>query len=90
MASFSTLYQTSALTGCHRLKLNEFNITLDLWFADISEILETLYIHRNSIVNIKQIKESKKTVTGRLQLSFKNNSDKLTISRKYIHLFKTL
>lgn len=47
-------------------------------------------IHRNSIVNIKQIKESKKTVTGRLQLSFKNNSDKLTVSRKYTHLFKTL
>lgn len=47
-------------------------------------------IHRNSIINIKQIKESKKTVTGRLQLSFKNNSDKLIVSRKYIHLFKAL
>lgn len=47
-------------------------------------------IHRNSIVNIKQLKESKKTVTGRLQLSFKTNSDKLTVSRKYIHLFKTV
>lgn len=31
------------LTGCHRLKLTEFNITLDLWFGDISETLATLY-----------------------------------------------
>lgn len=33
-----------ALTGCHRLKLNEFNITLDLWFGDISETLATIYL----------------------------------------------
>lgn len=47
-------------------------------------------VHRSSIVNIKQIEHSKKTVTGRLELTLKNSSEKLTVSRKYLHLFKSL
>jgi DNA-binding LytR/AlgR family response regulator len=47
-------------------------------------------VHRSSIVNIKQIKHSRKTVTGRLELTLKNNPDQLTVSRKYLQLFKSL
>lgn len=46
-------------------------------------------VHRNSIVNIKQIKYSKKTLTGRLELTLSNPLEKLTVSRAHIHRFKT-
>ena len=46
-------------------------------------------IHRSSIVNIKQILHCNKSLTGRLELTLKNCSEKLTVSRKYIHLFKS-
>jgi len=32
-----------ALTGCHRITLDKFNITLDLWFGDVKETLPSLY-----------------------------------------------
>ncbi|HEY7867100.1 MAG TPA: bifunctional tRNA (5-methylaminomethyl-2-thiouridine)(34)-methyltransferase MnmD/FAD-dependent 5-carboxymethylaminomethyl-2-thiouridine(34) oxidoreductase MnmC [Psychromonas sp.] len=38
-----------ALTGCHRLVLNEFNITLDLWFGDISDTLPSLYVYDSGL-----------------------------------------
>ena len=47
-------------------------------------------VHRSSIVNIKQIAIGRKTMTGRLELTLKNNREKLTVSRKYLHLFKAL
>ena len=47
-------------------------------------------IHRNSIVNRKQILYSKKTLTGRLELTLSNSNEKLTVSRTYLHLFKAL
>ncbi|MCG6200582.1 bifunctional tRNA (5-methylaminomethyl-2-thiouridine)(34)-methyltransferase MnmD/FAD-dependent 5-carboxymethylaminomethyl-2-thiouridine(34) oxidoreductase MnmC [Psychromonas antarctica] len=34
-----------ALTGCHRITLNEFNITLDLWLGDVKEMLPALYLY---------------------------------------------
>jgi DNA-binding LytR/AlgR family response regulator len=45
-------------------------------------------VHRNSIVNIKQILYSKKTLTGRLELTLTNSNEKLTVSRTYLHRFK--
>lgn len=33
-----------ALKGCQRIKLSQFNVTLDLWFGDISETLEEVYL----------------------------------------------
>ncbi|MFT5653351.1 MAG: tRNA 5-methylaminomethyl-2-thiouridine biosynthesis bifunctional protein [Psychromonas sp.] len=38
-----------ALTGCHRLLLNEFNITLDLWFGDITDTLPSLHIYDSGL-----------------------------------------
>ena len=34
-----------ALTGCHRILFEQFNITLDLWFGDVQQTLPTLYHH---------------------------------------------
>ena len=47
-------------------------------------------IHRNSIVNKQQIQYSKKTVTGRLELTLLNCNEKLTVSRTHLHRFKSL
>jgi tRNA 5-methylaminomethyl-2-thiouridine biosynthesis bifunctional protein len=38
-----------ALTGCHRIALNEFNITLDLWLGDIAETLPSLHIYDSGL-----------------------------------------
>jgi tRNA 5-methylaminomethyl-2-thiouridine biosynthesis bifunctional protein len=38
-----------ALTGCHRLLLNEFNITLDLWFGDIADTLPSLHVYDSGL-----------------------------------------
>jgi len=38
-----------ALTGCHRILLNEFNITLDLWFGDISDTLPSLHVYDSGL-----------------------------------------
>lgn len=46
-------------------------------------------VHRNSIVNIKKIQYSKKTLTGRLELTLLKCNEKLTVSRTHTHLFKT-
>lgn len=32
-----------ALTGCHRITLDKFNVTLDLWFGDVKDTLPSLY-----------------------------------------------
>jgi len=34
-----------ALTGCHRIHFDQFNITLDLWFGDVQQTLPTLYCY---------------------------------------------
>ncbi|WP_019612736.1 LytR/AlgR family response regulator transcription factor [Psychromonas ossibalaenae] len=47
-------------------------------------------VHRSSIVNIRQIEQSRKTLTGRLELTMKECQDHLTVSRKYLHLFKAM
>ena len=38
-----------ALTGCHRIVLSEFNITLDLWFGDIAETLPSLHVYDSGL-----------------------------------------
>ena len=38
-----------ALTGCHRITLDQFNITLDLWFGDVKETLPALYNYDSGI-----------------------------------------
>ncbi|HEY5716345.1 MAG TPA: bifunctional tRNA (5-methylaminomethyl-2-thiouridine)(34)-methyltransferase MnmD/FAD-dependent 5-carboxymethylaminomethyl-2-thiouridine(34) oxidoreductase MnmC [Psychromonas sp.] len=38
-----------ALSGCHRILLNEFNITLDLWFGDVAETLPSLYVYDSGL-----------------------------------------
>lgn len=37
------------LTGCHRIILEQFNITLDLWFGDVQQSLPSLYIYDNGL-----------------------------------------
>ncbi|WP_372880646.1 bifunctional tRNA (5-methylaminomethyl-2-thiouridine)(34)-methyltransferase MnmD/FAD-dependent 5-carboxymethylaminomethyl-2-thiouridine(34) oxidoreductase MnmC [Psychromonas sp.] len=44
IAPLADLYPI-ALTGCHRILLSEFNITLDLWFGDVAETLPSLYVY---------------------------------------------
>jgi tRNA 5-methylaminomethyl-2-thiouridine biosynthesis bifunctional protein len=38
-----------ALTGCHRILLEQFNITLDLWFGDVQQTLPALYHHASGL-----------------------------------------
>jgi DNA-binding LytR/AlgR family response regulator len=45
-------------------------------------------IHRSYIVNINTIEKCQPTMTGRLSLTLKECSEKLTVSRAYLHLFK--
>lgn len=47
-------------------------------------------IHRNSIVNTKQIQYRKKTLTGRLILTLYKSDEKLTVSRAHLHKFKEI
>ncbi|WP_019614464.1 bifunctional tRNA (5-methylaminomethyl-2-thiouridine)(34)-methyltransferase MnmD/FAD-dependent 5-carboxymethylaminomethyl-2-thiouridine(34) oxidoreductase MnmC [Psychromonas ossibalaenae] len=37
------------LTGCHRITLDNFNITLDLWFGDVKETLPTVHHYNTGI-----------------------------------------
>ena len=38
-----------AITGCHRITLDKFNITLDLWFGDVLETLPSLYLYDSGL-----------------------------------------
>lgn len=47
-------------------------------------------VHRSNIININHLKNCKKTLTGRLEISFQHCADKIIVSRKYLHKFKSL
>lgn len=38
-----------ALTGCHRIHFDQYNITLDLWFGDVQHTLPTLYCYPSGL-----------------------------------------
>ena len=38
-----------AITGCHRITLDKFNITLDLWFGDVLETLPSLFLYNDGL-----------------------------------------
>lgn len=38
-----------ALSGCHRITLDSFNITLDLWFGDVCDTLPQLYCYPSGL-----------------------------------------
>lgn len=37
------------LTGCHRIHLDELNITLDLWFGDAADSLSNLHVYESGL-----------------------------------------
>ena len=47
-------------------------------------------IHRGIIVQVEQIDHVKKAMNGSYKLYLKNSPDKLTVSRRYAHLFKQM
>ncbi|HIP40437.1 MAG TPA: response regulator transcription factor [Desulfocapsa sulfexigens] len=47
-------------------------------------------IHRATIVNVESIKHASRSFTGRYRIHLKKNSDILTVSRTYGHLFKQM
>lgn len=54
LTDFSELLLTQyplGLTGCHRITLDKYNITLDLWFGDIIDCLPSLYNYQGGLFN---------------------------------------
>ncbi|HIP82854.1 MAG TPA: LytTR family transcriptional regulator [Desulfocapsa sulfexigens] len=47
-------------------------------------------IHRATIVNVESIKHASRSFSGRYRIHLKKNSDILTVSRTYGHLFKQM
>lgn len=47
-------------------------------------------IHRSTVVNVAQIAEVSRSVTGRGVVQLKDRPENLTVSRPYLHLFKQI
>jgi DNA-binding LytR/AlgR family response regulator len=47
-------------------------------------------IHRGTVVNIEQVESVVRFETGKLGLSLRGRSEKLSVSRLYAHLFKAM
>lgn len=47
-------------------------------------------VHRGTIVNVAHIAATTRELTGRINLTLKGRTDKVTVSRAYVHLFKQM
>jgi len=47
-------------------------------------------IHRNTLVNIRAIANSRRELSGRITLSLRQRQETLTVSRAYSHLFRSM
>lgn len=78
---YTTLYTHDA-EGLLRTPLKELIMQLDpeqFW-----------QVHRGTVVNVRQIVSAHHDLTGRVTLTLRDRSEKITVSRSYAHLFRQM